>query len=168
MHFCRIGLAALVPFWYPVAFSREVTDLPFATRLLDERVVLYRISDGSVVAARDICYHRGVRSVWATSRATRSFVSITACATTHPAGAPASRSSQWAISPRLRLDIYSAQERYGLVWVRLVDNGPLPLPEMNEWKIPTTFPCSLTAWQSRLLQVGRSRGFSMSAISPRP
>src|ERR1700761_3598780 len=51
---------ALAPFWYPVASSREVTTQPYAARLLDERVVLYRISNGSVVAAKDICFHRGV------------------------------------------------------------------------------------------------------------
>jgi vanillate O-demethylase monooxygenase subunit len=38
---------ALAPFWYPVAHSHEVTGKPFATRLLDERVVVYRLSDGS-------------------------------------------------------------------------------------------------------------------------
>ena len=48
---------ALAPFWYPVAFSREITDKPYAARLLDERVVLYRLTDDSVAAARDICYH---------------------------------------------------------------------------------------------------------------
>jgi vanillate O-demethylase monooxygenase subunit len=32
--------------------------------------------------------------------------------------------------------MYQAQERYGLVWVRLVDNGPQPLPEMDEWNDP--------------------------------
>jgi vanillate O-demethylase monooxygenase subunit len=34
------------------------------------------------------------------------------------------------------LDMFSVQERYGLVWVRLVDNGPRPLPEMREWEDP--------------------------------
>jgi len=47
----------LAPFWRPVAFSHEITDKPYAARLLDERVVVYRLSDGSVSAARDICYH---------------------------------------------------------------------------------------------------------------
>src|SRR5580698_251776 len=51
---------ALAPFWFPVALSHEGTSKPLATRLLDERVVAYRLSDGSVAAARDICYHRGV------------------------------------------------------------------------------------------------------------
>jgi vanillate O-demethylase monooxygenase subunit len=30
--------------------------------------------------------------------------------------------------------MYPAQERYGLVWVRLVDDGPRALPEMKEWE----------------------------------
>lgn len=51
---------ALAPAWYPVAFSHEVTAQPYATKLLDERLVLYRITDGTVVAARDLCLHRGV------------------------------------------------------------------------------------------------------------
>ena len=36
--------------------------------------------------------------------------------------------------------MYQAQERYGLVWVRLVDNGPQSLPEMNEWYSPDYLP----------------------------
>src|SRR5271155_4680313 len=50
---------ALAPFWYPVAFSHEVTNKPYATKLLDERVVVYRLSDGSLAAAKYICFHRG-------------------------------------------------------------------------------------------------------------
>src|ERR1700742_1756929 len=50
---------ALAPHWYPVAFSHEVKNKPYAARLLDERVVVYRLSDGKIAAAKDICYHRG-------------------------------------------------------------------------------------------------------------
>ncbi|SNS27374.1 vanillate O-demethylase monooxygenase subunit [Granulicella rosea] len=125
---------ALAPFWYPVAFSREITDQPHAVRLLDERVVLYRLSDGSVSAARDICYHRGVPlsmghvendeivCKYHGLRYDREGRCV--CIPAHPNG---------AISPRLRLDMYTAQERYGLVWVRLVDDGPRPLPVLEEW-----------------------------------
>ena len=129
---------ALAPFWYPVAFSHEVQRAPYPATLLDERVVVYRVSDGSLAAARDICYHRGVPLSLGrvegdeiickyhglhydtTGRCT--------CIPAHPNG---------AISPRLRLDMYSVQERYGLVWVRLLDNGPMPLPEMTEWEDPS-------------------------------
>ena len=50
---------ALAPHWFPMAFSHEVKHRSYAARLLDERVVVYRLSDGKVVAAKDICYHRG-------------------------------------------------------------------------------------------------------------
>ena len=56
--FTETDWRALAPFWYPVAHSREVTNKPLAIRLLDERVVVYRLANGSVSAARDICYHR--------------------------------------------------------------------------------------------------------------
>jgi len=125
---------ALAPFWYPVAFSHEVTDKPYAARLLDERVVVYRLSDGSLAAAKDICFHRGAPLSLghvagdeivckyhglrydSTGRCT--------CIPAHPNG---------AISPRLRLHMFSVQEAYGLIWVRLVDDGPRPLPVMEEW-----------------------------------
>lgn len=51
---------ALASFWYPIAFSHEVTDRPFAAKLLDERLVLFRLSDSLIVAARDLCLHRSV------------------------------------------------------------------------------------------------------------
>src|SRR5580698_3143998 len=127
----------LAPFWYPVAHAHEVTGKPLATRLLDERVVVYRLSDGSVAAARDICYHRGVPLSlghvegdeivcrYHGLRYDRS--GRCTCIPAHPGG---------AISPRLRLDVYQAREKYGLVWVRLVDNGPRQLPELAEWDDP--------------------------------
>jgi vanillate O-demethylase monooxygenase subunit len=133
--FAETDWRALARFWYPVATAKDVTDKPYAARLLDERVVLYRVSDGSVVAARDICYHRGVPLSMGHVEGDEIICRYhglrydregrCTCIPAHPGG---------AISPRLRLDIYSAQERYGLVWVRLVDDGPLPLPEMKEWE----------------------------------
>ena len=128
---------ALAPFWYPVAFSHEVTSKPYAARLLDERVVVYRLSDGSVAAARDICYHRGVPLSLGHVEGDEIICKYhglrydkegrCVCIPAHPGG---------PISARLHLDMYQAQERCGLVWVRLVDSGPLPLPEMSEWEDP--------------------------------
>jgi vanillate O-demethylase monooxygenase subunit len=128
---------ALAAFWYPVAHSHEITGKPLATRLLDERVVVYRLSDGSVAAARDICYHRGVplslghvdgdEIVCRYHGLRYDRAGRCTCIPAHPGG---------AISPRLRLDVYQAQEKYGLVWVRLVDNGPQDLPELAEWDDP--------------------------------
>ncbi len=125
---------ALAPFWYPVASSHEVTDKPLAVTLLDERVVVYRLLDGTLAAARDICYHRGVPLSLGYVEGDEIICRYhglrydkdgrCVCIPAHPGG---------AISPRLRLDMYRAQERYGLVWVRLVDDEPRALPEMTEW-----------------------------------
>jgi phenylpropionate dioxygenase-like ring-hydroxylating dioxygenase large terminal subunit len=124
---------ALAPFWYPVAFSHAVTDKPYAARLLDERVVVYRLSDGALAAARDICFHRGVPLSMGHVEGDEIICKYhglrydregrCTCIPAHPNG---------VISPRLRLQMFQVQERYGLVWVRLVDNGPLALPEMKE------------------------------------
>lgn len=132
---------ALAPFWYPIAFSHEVTSQPHAATLLDERVVVYRLSDGSLAAARDICQHRGVPLSMGHVEGDEIVCKYhglrydregrCTCIPAHPGG---------AISPRLRLQIFPVQERYGLVWVRLVDNGPLPLPEMKEWSDPNYLP----------------------------
>ena len=127
----------LAPFWHPVAYSHEVTGRPYAVTLLDERVVVYRLSDGSLSAARDICHHRGVPLSLGHVDGDEIICKYhglrydrngkCTCIPAHP---------NRTISPRLRLDMFSVQERYGLVWVRLVDNGPRPLPEMREWEDP--------------------------------
>jgi phenylpropionate dioxygenase-like ring-hydroxylating dioxygenase large terminal subunit len=128
---------ALAPFWYPVAFSHQVVQTPYAATLLDERLVVYRLSDRSLVAARDVCHHRGVplslghierdEIVCKYHGLRYDREGRCTCIPAHPCG---------AISPRLRLQIFPVQERYGLVWVRLVDNGAIPFPEMKEWDDP--------------------------------
>ena len=128
---------ALAPHWYPVAFSHEVKDRPYGARLLDERVVVYRLSDGTVAAAKDICYHRGaplsLGSVEGDEIICRyhglryNAAGQCTCIPAHPNG---------AISPRLRLHMLRAREAYGLVWVQLVENDDARLPEMQEWSDP--------------------------------
>ncbi|MEG3929079.1 MULTISPECIES: Rieske 2Fe-2S domain-containing protein [unclassified Microcoleus] len=90
---------ALAPFWYPIAFSHEVTDRPFAAKLLD-------------------CKYHGVR-----------YDKSGQC-TRIPAQPDA------AIPARLKLTTYAVIERYGLVWVRLVDNGSVHFPYFQEWNDP--------------------------------
>jgi vanillate O-demethylase monooxygenase subunit len=135
--FSAVDWHALAPFWYPVAFSRDVTSKPYPARLLDERVVVYRLSDGALAAAKDICFHRGVPLSMGRVEGDEIICRYhglrygpdgkCTCIPAHPTG---------LISPRLRLQMFPVQERYGLVWVRLVDNGPQALPEMEEWDDP--------------------------------
>ncbi len=128
---------ALAPYWYPVAFAHEVKGKPFAAKLLDERVVLYRLPDGKVSAARDLCLHRGVplsmgfldgdNLVCAYHGLRYDAEGKCVCIPAHPGA---------AIPPKLRLQSYPVEERYGLIWVRLVDDGPRPLPDFEVWNDP--------------------------------
>jgi len=127
---------ALAPFWYPVAFAHEVKDQPFAAKLLDERLVIFRVN-GKITVARDLCLHRG-----APLSAGRIEGGELVCAyhgfryngEGQCVCIPAHRGA--AIPPKLRLQTFPVQERYGLIWTRLVDNGAVPFPDFKEWDDP--------------------------------
>ncbi|MDE1163013.1 MAG: aromatic ring-hydroxylating dioxygenase subunit alpha [Acidobacteriaceae bacterium] len=120
--------------WFPVAFSSEVTDKPHAARLLDERVVVYRITDGTVRAAKDICFHRGAPMSMGKVQGDEIVCGYhglrydtdgqCVCIPAHPGA---------KISPRLRLHMLGAQEAFGLVWVQLLPDDSAKLPVMDEW-----------------------------------
>jgi phenylpropionate dioxygenase-like ring-hydroxylating dioxygenase large terminal subunit len=136
--FAESDWLALSPFWYPVAFSHEVQDKPFATKLLDERLVLFRLGDGNVSVARDLCLHRGAplssgriengQLVCAYHGFRYDASGQCVCIPAHPNA---------AIPPKLKLQTYPAVEKYGLIWTRLHDTGPSPLPDFNEWDDPS-------------------------------
>jgi phenylpropionate dioxygenase-like ring-hydroxylating dioxygenase large terminal subunit len=48
----------LAGYWHPVAFSHEVGSAPVYARLLDVDLVVWRTSQGAMVA-RNLCLHRG-------------------------------------------------------------------------------------------------------------
>lgn len=135
--FAESDWRALATSWYPVAFSHEVSAQPYPTTLLDERLVLYRVSDGSLVVARDLCLHRGVplslghvdgdEIVCKYHGLRYAPDGRCTCIPAHPGG---------AISPRLRLQTYPVQERYGLIWTRLDSTGDAPFPDFSEWDDP--------------------------------
>lgn len=128
---------ALAPFWYPVAFSHEVQVRPFAARLLDERLVLYRLGDGSVHAARDLCLHRGAplsAGLVEGDHLVCGYHGFRYDGCGQCVGIPAHPGA--AIPPRLKLTTYPAVERFGLVWVRLLGEGTAALPTFDEWDDP--------------------------------
>ena len=45
-------------FWFPIALSKDIGEKPHPVTLLDERLIVYRVSAGYVVA-KDLCVHRG-------------------------------------------------------------------------------------------------------------
>src|SRR5262245_66422421 len=53
--------AILADHWYPVAIAAEIGDGPFAAKLLDVELVLYRGAAGTLTIALDLCPHRHIR-----------------------------------------------------------------------------------------------------------
>jgi phenylpropionate dioxygenase-like ring-hydroxylating dioxygenase large terminal subunit len=119
----------LVRYWHPVAFSADVGGEPVSARLLDVDLVIYRTTAG-VVAARDLCLHRGSQLSMGTMDGDE-----IVCAyhgwRYGPDGQCVRIPSQPAsvqISPRARLIMVHCAERYGLIWTCLAE----PCTELPE------------------------------------
>jgi phenylpropionate dioxygenase-like ring-hydroxylating dioxygenase large terminal subunit len=124
----------LVNDWHPVCRSEQVGEGGvLGTRLLDEDLVLWR-DNGTVMAWRDLCVHRGTRLSlgkvkdsclvcpyhgWTYGKEGRC-VLIPA----HPDRLPPSRA---------RVHTYQARERYGLVWVSL-GHPERDVPPYPDWE----------------------------------
>ncbi len=138
-------------YWHPVGWSSAVDEVPVATRLLDEHLVVWRTSDGAVHAARDRCPHRG------TALSLGSVESECLVCPYHgwrfrgdgacvgmpqiPTGA--------AIPARARIEKMRCEERYGLVWVAL-DEPVVDIPAFPEWDDPAYrhVECPAYTWTS--------------------
>ncbi|WP_042209227.1 aromatic ring-hydroxylating oxygenase subunit alpha [Paenibacillus durus] len=125
----------LSKYWYPVAIASEIADKPVAVKLLDVKLVCYR-SKGKVVIARDLCFHRGapLSMGWVENdeivcpyHGFRYNCEGTCTAV------PAHPSSK--ISPKLKLIMYPAVERYGLIWTCL-SGAEEQIPDFPGWDDP--------------------------------
>jgi phenylpropionate dioxygenase-like ring-hydroxylating dioxygenase large terminal subunit len=137
-------------FWHPVGWGNELTSAPLGTVLLDERIVLWRDTQGTPHAARDQCPHRGT----ALSLGTVDQQGCLVCpyhgwaydtsggCTDIPQLPPDSR-----IPERARINVYSCRERYGLVWVCL-EEPAADIPSFPEWDDPAYrhVPCAAYTW----------------------
>jgi vanillate O-demethylase monooxygenase subunit len=127
---------ALSRFWYPVAFSRDVSDRPISVTLLDQRLVVWRTSQGLAIA-NDLCIHRGVPLSMGWVKGEHlickyhgfHYTSDGQCVLI-PANPDAN------IPKRLCLKTYPVQEAYGLIWTTLTGDVSSPLPDFHEWDEP--------------------------------
>jgi len=121
--------------WHPVARSGDISSAPVKATLLDEQLVLYRIK-GNVVAARDICPHRGVPL-------TLGFHDEEGiiCPYHGLRFGENGRCNRIPSSPdqpvpaKLHLTSYAVAERFGLIWVCLAPDSEqsAALPTMPHW-----------------------------------
>ncbi len=127
----------LARFWHPVAFGHEVTDrAPYAAKLLDERLVLFRSRSGAITAAQDLCLHRGVplSMGWVENdQLVCKYHGICYDPSGQCIKIPAQPDA--SIPSRLKLKLYSVREAYGLVWVKLLGDefADRYFPQFPEW-----------------------------------
>lgn len=125
----------LAEYWYPVAIADEVQDKPLAVKLLDMKLVCYR-SEGKVVIARDLCFHRGapLSKGWVENgEIVCPYHGFRYNCEGKCTAVPAHPSSK--ISPKLKLIVYPAVERYGLIWTCL-GWAPEQIPAFPGWEDP--------------------------------
>jgi phenylpropionate dioxygenase-like ring-hydroxylating dioxygenase large terminal subunit len=129
--------AILASFWHPVCFSSDIgTAKPLSVMLLDEQLVLYR-AGGRVVAAKDICIHRGVPLSFGWIEGEE-----VVCAYhgfRYGADGQCTRipAQPDAVIPRkLCLQTVLAAERYGIVWLCLSGEPRQELPDWPELDDP--------------------------------
>ncbi|MBZ3928075.1 aromatic ring-hydroxylating oxygenase subunit alpha [Xanthomonas citri] len=128
----------LAQHWHAVALSSEVSEAPFKATLLDEPLVLYRLGS-ELVAARDVCPHRGVPLSMGTADGggvVCAYHGLRFGAGGRCNHIPASPSQN--IPVKMRLHTYAVAERYGLIWVCLakpagVSDADIQIPPMPGW-----------------------------------
>lgn len=107
---------ALAPFWYPIAFSRDVKEQPISATLLDQRLVIWRTSAG-ISVANDICLHRGIplSMGWVSGdQLVCKYHGFHYSADGRCVEVPANPGA--SIPVKLCLKTYPVKEAYGLVW----------------------------------------------------
>ncbi len=124
---------ALRKYWHPVALGAALTDKPRAVRLLDERLVLFRLG-GRPVCFKDLCIHRGtpLSLGWVEGE-------MVVCAYhgwSYDAGGACVRipalSPDRPIPRKAQLESYLCTERYGIIWVCL-ETPRADIPEFPEF-----------------------------------
>lgn len=51
----------MLHYWYPIAFSTDIQDKPYGTKIYRRPIVLYRSKNGKVVCSDDVCPHRSAQ-----------------------------------------------------------------------------------------------------------
>lgn len=130
---------ALREYWYPVAYTTEVTAAPRPCQLFGERFVVWRRSDGGVAAAVDACPHRGAQlsKGWLEDGCLVCpyhgwrFDDAGACVAIPQTGPDV------PVPGRARLVTVHAEERYELVWVCVAETPRAPIPDLPELDDPS-------------------------------
>jgi phenylpropionate dioxygenase-like ring-hydroxylating dioxygenase large terminal subunit len=123
--------AVLSRFWHPVCFSSDIGGTkPLPIVLLDDELILYRAA-GRVVAAKDLCIHRGVPLSFGWIEGEEvvcAYHGFRYGANGQCTRIPAQPDA--VIPKKLCLQTMLAEERYGVVWVCL---SAAPRQDIPDW-----------------------------------
>ncbi len=135
--------------WYAAAWDHELLHEPKPVMMLGDEIVLYRKSDGTVVALEDACPHRKLPLSMGRIKGDAiecGYHGLTFDCT----GACVRAQVTDRIPPQARVRSYPAESRYGLIWVWMGDAAradPALIFQVEHWGDP--------AW-------GMNRGDSMT------
>lgn len=132
-------------FWYACEFSYRITARPKQILMLNERFVLYRNSQGRVIALKDQCPHRGAALSlgWMEDDCIRcpyhgwKYQADGKCIDI-PANQPGA-----SIPKEAHVDSYPVQEKYGFIWLfygDLPEEKRPPIPSLPEFDDATLRP----------------------------
>ncbi|MEA5515054.1 aromatic ring-hydroxylating dioxygenase subunit alpha [Nodularia sp. UHCC 0506] len=132
-------------FWYACEFSSAITKKPQQIAMLNQRFVLYRNSQGQVVALKDQCSHRGAALSlgWIEKDCLRcpyhgwKFQADGKCVEipSNEVGKP--------IPKKANVNSYPIQEKYGFIWLFYGDlpaGERPPIPPFPEYEDPKMHP----------------------------
>lgn len=125
-------------FWHPVVYSQDLGDQPLNATLMGRKLVVARL-DGEVCVFDDLCAHRG--SALSLGSVTDGgelqcpyhgwrYNSDGVCSF-------APQRPDLAGQLRAKVRKYNSADRYGLIWVCLVDEPRFPLPDYAAWTDPS-------------------------------
>ncbi len=143
--------------WHPVAFSYQVAEKPYATELLTQAIVIWRTSDGKTHAHRDRCVHRSSKlsnGVVINDSLRCPFhgwsYNVKGACIDIP------QAPEMRIPPSACVPAYQCVERYGIIWVALVEpRYPLPVIaelESPDWRTVTIGPYTWDCDASRMFE----------------
>lgn len=109
--------------WQPAAYSHELTNQPMQVFILEERVVLFRTSEG-INAFKDTCIHRG--AALSLGKVVNNCIVCPYHGWEYDTAGKCSKIPQQpegrVIPPKAKAVVYRCIEKYGLIWVKLMDN----------------------------------------------
>jgi phenylpropionate dioxygenase-like ring-hydroxylating dioxygenase large terminal subunit len=127
-------IPALRDYWYPVAYSADVTDQPIAVRVFGDPYVVWRAApDTPASIAIDECPHRNARlsQGWLADGCLVCPYHGWSFGADGVARKIPSNEDGLPIPPRARLEAVLAEEKYGLVWV-CVGMPRAPVPALTD------------------------------------